>query len=86
MSAIPVFWQMPNRIISGSAAAAGVALINSIANLAGFGAPWLIGEIKSATGGISLGLFVVAAVEAAALFLIVAAIPGNRGGTVRLNR
>ena len=33
MSAIPVFWQMPNRILSGTAAAGGVALINSIANL-----------------------------------------------------
>ena len=39
MSAIPVFWQMPGRFLAGAAAAAGVALINSIANLAGFGAP-----------------------------------------------
>src|SRR5205085_1029795 len=32
MSSIPVFWQMPNRFLSGTAAAGGVALINSIAN------------------------------------------------------
>ena len=44
MSAIPVFWQMPNRFLSGTAAAGGVALINSIANLAGFGAPWMLGR------------------------------------------
>ena len=46
MSAIPVFWQMPNRFLAGTAAAGGVALINSIANLAGFGAPWMLGLIK----------------------------------------
>jgi sugar phosphate permease len=70
MSAIPVFWQMPNRILSGAAAAAGVAVINSIANLAGFGSPWLIGELKSSTGGLSSGLLAIAAVEAATFLLI----------------
>jgi MFS family permease len=74
MSAIPVFWQMPNRILGGAAAAAGVALINSFANLAGFAAPWLIGEIKSATGSTSIGLYIIAAVEAAAFVLILAAV------------
>jgi hypothetical protein len=39
MSAIPVFWQLPNLFLSGSAAACGIALINSVANLAGFAAP-----------------------------------------------
>jgi D-galactonate transporter len=70
MSAIPVFWQMPNRILAGAAAAAGVALINSIANLAGFLSPWLIGALKSATGSLSPGLFIVAGVEAAGVLLI----------------
>ena len=54
MSAIPVFWQMPNRFLAGTAAAGGVALINSIANLAGFGAPWMLGLIKTATGSLAL--------------------------------
>lgn len=75
MSAIPVFWQMPNRFLSGAAAAGGVALINSIANLAGFGAPWMLGLIKTATGSLSAGLLVVAAVEACALLLILVLVP-----------
>jgi D-galactonate transporter len=75
MSAIPVFWQMPNRFLSGTAAAAGVALINSIANLAGFGAPWMLGIIKTNTGSLSAGLFVVAAVEICATVLILLCIP-----------
>ena len=75
MSAIPVFWQMPNRFLSGTAAAGGVALINSIANLAGFGAPWMLGAIKTSTGSLSSGLFVVAAVEICATVLILLFIP-----------
>ena len=75
MSAIPVFWQMPNRFLSGSAAAGGLALINSVANLAGFGAPFMLGVIKTRTGSLSTGLFVVAAVEACALVLILVFVP-----------
>src|SRR5215510_4704184 len=75
MSAIPVFWQMPNRFLSGTAAAAGVALINSIANLAGFGAPWMLGVIKTSTGSLAPGLYVVAAVEICATILILALVP-----------
>ena len=75
MSAIPVFWQMPNRFLSGTAAAGGVALINSIANLAGFGAPWMLGLIKDGTGSLAPGLYVVAAVEICATILILALVP-----------
>ncbi|GAB3659343.1 MFS transporter [Ramlibacter alkalitolerans] len=78
MSAIPVFWQMPNRFLSGTAAAGGVALINSIANLAGFGAPWMLGIIKTETGALTAGLYVVAAVEVCATLLILAFVPRFR--------
>lgn len=78
MSAIPVFWQMPSRFLAGTAAAGGVALINSVANLAGFGAPWMLGVIKTSTGSLSSGLYVVAAVEICATLLILWFIPGFR--------
>ena len=72
MSAIPVYWQMPNFFLVGAAAAIGVAFINSIANLAGFGAPFLMGAIKDATGSFSAGLLIVAMIEACAALLIMA--------------
>ncbi|MNV99931.1 putative tartrate transporter [compost metagenome] len=72
MSAIPVFWQMPNMLLSGGAAAVGVALINSVANLAGFGAPYLMGLIKTSTGKVAPGLYLVAIVEALAAVLAIA--------------
>ncbi|SEA22156.1 MFS transporter [Variovorax sp. YR216] len=75
MSAIPVFWQLPGRFLAGAAAAGGVALINSIANLAGFGAPSMLGAIKTSTGLLSPGLFIVAAIEILATVLIIAFIP-----------
>ena len=52
-----------------------MALINSIANLAGFGAPYMLGVIKTSTGLLSPGLFIVAAIEICAAILIVAFVP-----------
>lgn len=71
MSAIPVFWQLPNRYLAGSAAAVGVALINSVSNLAGFGAPYVMGLIKNATGKVSAGLYLVAFIEMIAAVLVI---------------
>jgi sugar phosphate permease len=70
MSAIPVFWQMPNAVFSGAAAAAAIAMINSFANLAGLGAPWFIGAVKDATGHTALGFMLIGAAEIVALALI----------------
>jgi len=73
-SAFPVFWQLPLGLFAGTAAAVGVAAINSIANLAGFFAPTFLGFMKDATGTISGGLLAVAAVELCGALLIVFAL------------
>jgi MFS transporter, ACS family, tartrate transporter len=57
-----VFWTMPAALLSGAAAAAGIAMINSIGNLGGFGGPYLVGLIKDATGSTDGGLIVLAAI------------------------
>jgi len=59
---LPVFWAMPTAFLSGAAAAAGVAYINSIANIAGFIGPFIMGWIKDATGSFDGGLLVIASV------------------------
>jgi MFS transporter, ACS family, tartrate transporter len=61
-STLPVFWAMPTAFLSGAAAAAGVAYINSIANIAGFVGPFVMGWIKDATGSFDGGLLVIACV------------------------
>jgi MFS family permease len=60
-AASPTFWTLPTGFLTGSAAAGGIALINSIGNLCGFVGPYAIGWIKDATGETTLGLVVLAA-------------------------
>jgi sugar phosphate permease len=69
LCSVPVFWQLPNRVMVGTAAAAGLALINSIGNLGGFAAPFLMGVIKDATGHVTYALWLVAALLALGAFL-----------------
>jgi ACS family tartrate transporter-like MFS transporter len=73
-SAKPPLWSMPTMFLSGSAAAAGIATINSIGNLGGFVGPAMIGWIKDLTGSFQGGLLFVAAllVLSAVLTLILA--------------
>jgi MFS transporter, ACS family, tartrate transporter len=59
-----VFWTMPAALLSGAAAAAGIALINSIGNLGGFGGPYLVGLMKDATGSTDGGLLTLAIILA----------------------
>ena len=55
MGAIPVFWNLPARFISGTALVAGLAVINSIANLAGYFAPQVLGAMKETSGSYAGG-------------------------------
>jgi len=55
------FWAISTSILGGTAAAAGIAIINSVGNLGGFVGPYVIGWIKEMTGGFRGGLFVVGA-------------------------
>src|SRR5882724_12509449 len=58
---LPVFWTLPTAFLSGAAAAAGIAVINSIGNLAGFAGPFAMGWIKDQTGSYAGGLLLLAA-------------------------
>jgi D-galactonate transporter len=60
LSMMPVFWTYPSSVLSGTAAAAGIAMINSIGNLAGFVSPSIIGWMKDVTHSTNAGLIVVA--------------------------
>jgi len=58
----PVFWAVTTEYLAGGAAAAGaIALINSVANIAGVGLPPIMGYIKDRTGGYDNGLLLVGA-------------------------
>jgi D-galactonate transporter len=50
------FWALPGEFLTGFAAAAGIALINSVGNLGGFAGPYMIGTIATRTGSLYAGL------------------------------
>ena len=60
-AAIATSWALPSAFLTGTAAAGGIALINSIGNLGGFAGPYFVGWIKSATGTYSLALLNIGA-------------------------
>jgi MFS transporter, ACS family, tartrate transporter len=69
---LPVFWTLPTAVLSGTAAAAGIAVINSIGNLAGFVGPYAMGWMKDATGSLTGGLLLIAALAVIAMAIVLA--------------
>jgi MFS family permease len=55
----PCFWALPTTFLSGPAAAAGIAAVNSLGNLSGFFGPYVMGRIKDATGSYTIGLLAI---------------------------
>ena len=64
--ALPTFWPLPTAFLSGTAAAGGIALINSIGNLGGFAGPYILGWLRETTKGFTAGLYFLAAAAIAA--------------------
>jgi ACS family tartrate transporter-like MFS transporter len=69
-SMLPVFWSLPTAFLSGTAAAGGIALINSVANLGGSLAPPFVGWMEQTTGGFSQAMLVLAMVLCAGGVLV----------------
>ena len=61
-SMLPTFWTMPASFLSGTAAAGGVALINSVANLGGFFGPRIIARAKTESGSFDDAFLIMAAI------------------------
>ncbi|MEY9625793.1 MFS transporter [Sinorhizobium fredii] len=60
ISCAPLFWSLPTAFLAGTGAAAGIAWINSVGNLAGFLGPFLVGYLKDFTGSNSAGMYLLA--------------------------
>jgi MFS transporter, ACS family, tartrate transporter len=77
------FWALPSRYLRHTAAAGGLAVVNSTGALAGFVAPSVIGWAKQATGRFTAGLLVVAAsllVGSVLILLVPGSVEGNARG------
>jgi D-galactonate transporter len=60
LTCAPLFWSLPTAFLSGAGAAAGIALINSVGNLAGFASPYVIGALRDSTGSTAAGMYALA--------------------------
>ena len=65
-----MFWTFPTAFLSGPAAAGGIALINSIGNLAGFAGPYAMGWLKDWTGTYTVGLLTLSAAGLMAMVIV----------------
>ncbi len=63
-AAVSTFWSLPTAILTGTGAAAGLALVNSVGNLGGLAGPSIVGMIRQATGSFTTALLFLAAVVA----------------------
>lgn len=59
VAAIPTFWTLPPKILTGVGAAGGIALINTLGQLGGIVSPVMIGAVKDATGSTTPALYVI---------------------------
>ncbi len=60
MTTLPLFWSLPTAFLAGTGAAAGIAMINSLGNLAGFLSPYAVGWLKQATAANDSGMYMLA--------------------------
>lgn len=58
-AALPNFWTLPTQFLTGASAAAAIALINTLGNVAGFSAGYLTGMLHDATGSYTVPMMVV---------------------------
>ena len=80
----PSFWPMPSLFLTGTAAAAGIAWINALGNLAGTITPWVVGTIKDATGSFGGGLYALAGFAVLSAIVTVIGVPSTRRRAPRL--
>lgn len=60
-AAYTTFWSLPTAFVTGAAASAGIAWINSVGNLAGYLSPFLVGVIRDATHSMTPALVLLSA-------------------------
>lgn len=62
LTGLPMFWPLPAAFLGSAAAAGGIALINSLGQIAGFVSPFLVGWIKDSTHSTDVALYILSGV------------------------
>jgi MFS transporter, ACS family, tartrate transporter len=75
---LPAFWCIPSAMFTGAAAAAAIALINSVGNLGGYLGPALLGNAKDAMGSYATGMLILGGLALAAAAMLAIARAAQR--------
>ncbi|MGF6093919.1 MFS transporter [Pseudomonas sp. 18175] len=78
LSAFNVLWAIPGTLLTGTAAAAGIALMTTVGNLGGYASPFMMGWIKQATGHLEFGLYALATLTLVAALVMSSVRPRDR--------
>jgi ACS family tartrate transporter-like MFS transporter len=76
LTSMPTLWAVATMSLGGPAAAGGIAMVNSIGQLGGFGGPYLVGFVRETTQSFAIGMVALSGcMVASALVLYVLAAP-----------
>ena len=75
VAAIPAFWALPPRLLTGAGAAGGIALINTLGQLGGIVSPVMVGRIKDATGSTTPALYAIGIASIVCAVIVMKALP-----------
>lgn len=70
LASITILWALPGSLLTGTAAAGGIALMATIGNTGGYVAPYVLGLAKEATTRLDAGLYLMAAAMVAGAILV----------------
>lgn len=75
VAAIPAFWALPPKLVTGAGAAGGIALINTLGQLGGIVSPVMVGRIKDISGSTTPALYVIAGLSLLCALIVMAGLP-----------
>jgi len=75
VAAIPTFWTLPPKLLTGIGAAGGIALINTLGQLGGIVSPVMVGAVKDATGSTTPALYVIGILCIVCAVILLVALP-----------
>jgi MFS transporter, ACS family, tartrate transporter len=75
---LPVFWNLPTAFLGATAAASGIAFINSVGNISGYAAPQLVGLLHDFSGSFRMPMLVMGAMVTIAGLLVPIAAASRR--------
>ncbi|KQX02076.1 MFS transporter permease [Massilia sp. Root418] len=75
VAAIPAFWALPPKLVTGAGAAGGIALINTLGQLGGIVSPVMVGRIKDLSGSTTPALYAIAGLTLLCALIVMIGLP-----------